>query len=447
MSVSFLRSAGAYIVKFLGTPVRGSKAAGEFIAVATLSTAQTLLELLRSRLASDIGRLKEARIRASEAETRGKDAEAEQKLAEAARAANEATHHKRRDAEARIERERRKAEVEKTRAETDAARMDAETRRMDAETRRLQAIAEAKARLMEALSGLRQQGGEAFFSEQNLREIIQLGIPQQEMADEQNVATPPGPAAVGGAQVTANSIGMHLALIPAGSFLMGSSVSQHPVRISKPFLLGVYPVTQQEYEQVMRDNPSYFKGDGRLPVEGVSWFDAVDFCNQLSEMEGRKPYYRRHGNTVSIAGGDGYRLPTEAEWEYACRAGTTREYSFGDDPGLLHEYGWFRDNSDGRPQPVGAKKSNPWGLYDMHGNVWEWCWDWYAEYSSDEVTDPTGPEEATYRVNRGGCWASGAEYCRSACRGRSGPTSRYQYLGFRLATVPPGQSGQGQATG
>ena len=175
-----------------------------------------------------------------------------------------------------------------------------------------------------------------------------------------------------GPNVITNSIGMKLVLIPAGEFLMGSPESdsdapdeekpQHKVRISKPFYLGVTEVTQEQYERVMGENPSRFKGDPQRPVEKVSWEDAVAFCRKLSEKEGRT-----------------YRLPTEAEWEYACRAGSQTKWSFGDDDSALKEYAWYLDNADSTTHPVAQKKPNAWGLYDMHGNVWEWCQDWYGD--------------------------------------------------------------------
>jgi len=228
-----------------------------------------------------------------------------------------------------------------------------------------------------------------------------------------------------------NSIGMKLKLIPAGEFMMGSPESddtaglyerpQHKVRITKPFYLGVYEVTQAEYEKVMEKNPSRPKGAAN-PVEQVSWDDATEFCRRLSSKEEKT-----------------YRLPTEAEWEYACRAGSTTLYSFGDAPASLGEFAWH--GSDYRTHPVGEKKPNAWGLYDMHGNVCEWCADWYDSryYANSPTDDPTGPEMATFRVYRGGSWGFSARLCRSAVRRRRSPEDGYHHLGIRVAADASGK--------
>ena len=247
-----------------------------------------------------------------------------------------------------------------------------------------------------------------------------------------------------------NSIGMKLVLIPKGTFIMGSLVSeegheknegQHEVTIGKDYYLGVTEVTQGQYEKTMGTNPSYFqkqvpsyfqkqvirKSDSSMyPVEMVSWEDAVEFCKKLSDL----PEEKKAGRV--------YRLPTEAEWEYACRSGSKSAYSFGDSSKSLGDYAWFYGNSDERTHPVGEKKANAWGLYDMHGNVWEWCSDWYDEYPKGAVSDPTGPKEGSYRVIRGGGWGYEAADCRSALRVRLTPVDRNRYLGFRLALSPSG---------
>jgi formylglycine-generating enzyme required for sulfatase activity len=192
-----------------------------------------------------------------------------------------------------------------------------------------------------------------------------------------------------------NSIGMKFVLIPAGEFTMGSPENeqgrdsnepQHKVKITKPFYMQTTEVTQAQWKAVMGNNPSYFKGND-LPVETVSWDDAQEFIKKLSAKEGVK-----------------YRLPTEAEWEYACRAGSTTKFYFGEDESKLDEYAWYHNNSDGKTHPVGQKKPNAWGLYDMHGNVWEWCQDWYGAdyYKNSPAEDPQGPASAESRVLRGG---------------------------------------------
>jgi formylglycine-generating enzyme required for sulfatase activity len=236
-----------------------------------------------------------------------------------------------------------------------------------------------------------------------------------------------------------NSINMEFILIPAGEFLMGSTqdeidrlvqrygddwrkyfereLPQHQVRISQSFYLGKYQVTQAEWQAVMGENPSSFKGDPNRPVENVSWNEVQQFIRKLNEKEGSNKY----------------RLPTEAEWEYAARAGTTTAYSFGDAPDQLGEYAWFDDNSGNTTHPVGQLKPNPWGLYDMHGNVFEWVEDWYGKYPAEPVTDPTGPPLGADRVLRGGSCCVGADYCRSAYRRDWLPATRLDGLGFRLA--------------
>ncbi len=226
-------------------------------------------------------------------------------------------------------------------------------------------------------------------------------------------------------QVITNSIGMELVYIPPGRFMMGSPETEsgrfsdegprRSVTISRGFWMGRYPVTQAQYLAVTGGNPSRFKGGDR-PVESVSWNDAAEFLEKLSEGEERN-----------------YRLPTEAEWEYAARAGTTTAYYFGDDAGRLGDYAWHSGSS--RTHPVGQKTPNAWGLYDMHGNVCEWCSDWYQDsYRGLPETDPTGPNTGTSRVLRGGSWLNDPGGCRSASRVRGAPGSRLSggSLGFRL---------------
>jgi formylglycine-generating enzyme required for sulfatase activity len=234
-----------------------------------------------------------------------------------------------------------------------------------------------------------------------------------------------------------NSIGMKLKLIPAGEFQMGSPADkedrddehQHPVRITKPFYVGVTEVTQGQWEAVMGTRPwsdeEYVKDGPDYAASYVSWEDAREFCERLSKREGKT-----------------YRLPTEAEWEYSCRGGTTTAYHFGDDASRLDEYAWFDDNAydvdEKYAHRVGQKKANPFGLHDMHGNVWEWCADWYESdyYKASPVDDPTGPSTASDRVYRGGSWSFSARFCRSADRSWNARSRRGSYLGFRVALVP-----------
>jgi formylglycine-generating enzyme required for sulfatase activity len=227
--------------------------------------------------------------------------------------------------------------------------------------------------------------------------------------------------------------------INGGTFTMGSPSSesgrdidegpQHQVTVSS-FFMGKYEVTQREYQAIIGTNPSNFRGDN-LPVENVSWYDAVEYCNRLSQREGLTPAYTISGTNVTWnRNANGYRLPTEAEWEYACRAGTTSEYNTG--PSIRDDTGWYSGNSGGRTHPVGEKPPNAWGLYDMHGNVWEWCWDWHGNYSTNAQTDPMGASSGSIRVLRGGWWGDAARGVRSAGRDFSTPSYRSEYVGFRV---------------
>ena len=254
------------------------------------------------------------------------------------------------------------------------------------------------------------------------------------------VATSGLAASSGGAgqKEIANTIGVKMELIGPGSFVMGSTTGPgderpaHRVELTKGFYMGVTEVTQEQWESVMPDNRSRYKGVDR-PVTNVTLEDCVEFCKLLTKKE------RAQGK---LPEGAEYRLPTEAEWEYACRAGSEANYGFGDSETDLGEYAWYRENS-GRTQPVGTKKPNAWGLFDMHGNVWEWCSDWYGSYSAEETEDPTGAPAGAKRVFRGGSWGSTAAYCRSAarnkCQGDNPKHYRLSGLGFRLVRTLPGQ--------
>jgi formylglycine-generating enzyme required for sulfatase activity len=246
-----------------------------------------------------------------------------------------------------------------------------------------------------------------------------------------------------------NSVGMTMMQIEPGRFFMGSPQSetdresdeaQHEVTLTRPFLMSATEVTQGQWEAVMGSNPSNFKGSKDLPVENVSWYNCVEFCNKLSAREGLTPAYTIQGTDVSWnRAATGYRLPTEAEWEYACRAGTRTKYNFGDRDADLGRAGRYDSNSGSKTHPVGAKTANAWSLYDMHGNVWEWCWDWYGEYPTGGVNDPAGPGQGANRVLRGGSWLGEARYCRSANRNYCDPGLSYSNIGFRVLAGSAGQ--------
>jgi formylglycine-generating enzyme required for sulfatase activity len=271
------------------------------------------------------------------------------------------------------------------------------------------------------------------------------GAPKSVAKTPKKLNERPRKAAKGPKMVT-NSIGMHFVLVPAGEFLMGSPTwdkdgqpderPQHTVRITRPFFLGACEVTQQEYQRVMGVNPSSEQLSPQQPVETVSWFDAVQFCNRLSEREKVSAYYEISGERVTILGGNGYRLPTEAEWEYACRARSNTKWSCGDDVQQLELYAWYKGNAGSHSHPVGEKAPNAFGLYDMHGHMWEWCWDRYGEdyYRHSPVDDPQGPSSGSLRIERGGDgWNNDPPHLRSAYRDHQVPSLRFRDLGFRVA--------------
>jgi formylglycine-generating enzyme required for sulfatase activity len=233
----------------------------------------------------------------------------------------------------------------------------------------------------------------------------------------------------------------NMVFIPPGTFRMGSPTNevdrslkegpQTDVTISRGFWMSKYLVTQAEYQALTASNPSFFNTnygfslDLTRPVDSVSWYDASSYCSELTQREraaGRIP-----NNSV-------YRLPTEAEWEYACRAWTSTRYGYGDDPGYtnLTNYGWYYFNSGSMTHPVGQKLPNARGLYDMHGNLEEWCHDWFGSYLGGSALDPQGPPTGTLRVIRGGYWEDSASSCRSASRNLHEPDAMHYHLGFRV---------------
>jgi formylglycine-generating enzyme required for sulfatase activity len=223
--------------------------------------------------------------------------------------------------------------------------------------------------------------------------------------------------------IVKSALNMELIWCPPGSFIMGPDGKDnpaHPVILTKGFYLGKYEVTQEEYQKIMDINPSRFKG-AKLPVEAVSWNDAVAFCEALSKKE-RAP------------NGWNFTLPSEAQWEYACRAGTTTNYSWGDEIKL--KLANYNDSALKRTVEVGSYQPNPWGFFDMHGNVSEWCLDWNGKFSNGSVTDPLGPKTGSGRVSRGGSWSANKSRLRSVDRNSHNPSHRLNYHGFRLCLAP-----------
>ncbi len=248
-------------------------------------------------------------------------------------------------------------------------------------------------------------------------------------------------------QTPTNVVVTDMVWMPPGLFIMGSppdevdrqpDETQHIVILTQGFFVGQHLVTQGEYLAVLSNNPSWFNGlrngtnygtDLQRPVESLFWYSAAAYCAQLTQLQqqaGRLPT-----NWV-------YRLPAEAEWEYACRAGTTTRFSYGDDPGYLNlpSYAWFFDNSAGVTHDVGLKLPNPAGLYDVHGDVYEWCQDYYGAYPDGVVTNPQGPANGATRVFRGGSWQYEGPACRAAGRYQAEPAAKFNFLGFRVVVAP-----------
>jgi formylglycine-generating enzyme required for sulfatase activity len=219
----------------------------------------------------------------------------------------------------------------------------------------------------------------------------------------------------------------NMVLIKAGAFARQKFI----VTLNHDFWLGKHEVTQAEYLALIGRNPSHLTNQLDAPVEKVSYFDATAYCSALTQRErqaGRLPQDYE------------YRLPSEAEWEYACRAGTTSQFSFGDAAAEAGPFAWTWENSGGSPHPVGQKQPNPWGLHDMHGNVWEWCLDWFGDYPAMNTTNPSGPVQGKFKVFRGGGWNNEAPFARSANRFMMAPATGIHFVGFRIVLAPVGVS-------
>ena len=254
----------------------------------------------------------------------------------------------------------------------------------------------------------------------------ELGAVREELAALAAASPAPEPT-VAPSETWTNDLQMTFVLIPAGSFEMGSESGdddERPVRslhIDKPYYISQFEVTQAQWFSIMESDPSKFSDDDNRPVENVSWEDAQAFIDKLNATEP----------------GATYRLPTEAEWEYAARAGSTTAYAFGDDAADLDAYAWYVDNASNTTHPVGEKQANAWGTHAMHGGVWEWVHDRYGPYPSGAASDSPDPPPGLRRVLRGGSWLSPAEDCRSASRSHAHPTFRGAHVGFRLVRTIP----------
>ncbi|MCY2995273.1 MAG: formylglycine-generating enzyme family protein [Planctomycetota bacterium] len=262
----------------------------------------------------------------------------------------------------------------------------------------------------------------------------------------------PAPSAPHATSATSSAIptksGVAMVLIPAGEFVLGDNHGEDDeqpaqrVEVSA-FYMDVHEVTQQSFQAILGRNPAKSIGPDK-PVERVSWFAAIQYCNMRSLRDGFQPCYDLRTQACDFAA-DGYRLPTEAEWEYACRAATTTRWSFGDQAGELGKHAWYKANSGKITHPVGEKPPNPWGLYDLHGNVAEWCHDFYADRydAGTSVKDPRGPTSGTERVLRGGSWKSSEDSCRCSARHSEAPGFAdvcfgYEAYGFRCVRRVPG---------
>ncbi len=255
--------------------------------------------------------------------------------------------------------------------------------------------------------------------------LFLLGCGQEKKSDLPTASTPP-PSAAAIPKPIPTPTGLEMVLIPAGAFIMGDDAGDddekpaHKVQVSA-FYMDTRELTQKAYEALMEKNPSKIK-QPENPVEQVDWYHAALYCNMRSLKEGLKACYDPKTLACDFEA-SGYRLPTEAEWEYACRAGNQTKYSFGDDTSKLRAAAWFKGNANQAPHPVGQKSPNPWGLYDMHGNVAEWCHDIYSEtyYQKKEANDPRGPATGDKRVLRGGSWRTSEDGCRSTARNSENP--------------------------
>ena len=391
--------------------LRAWQTAEGFEATGFLTRAQADGLIARARTA-ERRRAEEQREREAAERAAAEEVRQQREAAERAAAEQRRVEEQRREREAAERAAAEQRRVEEQRQQREAAeRAAAEQRRVEEQRREREAAERA------AAEEARQQ------REAAARAAAEEARRQREMAER---AARERAALAMSAEFT-NGIGMEFVLIQPGEFQMGADnitpreKPVHQVTISRAFYLGKYEVTQAQWRRVMGNNPSRFSNCYLCPVERVSWEDVQTFIDRLNAHEERASY----------------RLPTEAEWEYAARAGTQAAYHFGDAEQRLGMYAWYEANSGREPHTVGGKRPNDWGLYDMHGNVWEWVADWYGAYPSEPVRDPRGPSSGRARVIRGGGLAHSTDQCRVAFRGGGEPDDRDSYLGFRLALSFP----------
>ena len=253
--------------------------------------------------------------------------------------------------------------------------------------------------------------------------VFSLGIVFSQLGCSPSTSTPsPQPGSIPSTQPVEVQLvpTTNMIAIRAGTFIR----VKFPITITRDYWISKYEVTQAEFNSLLGKNPSHFTGDLNRPVEKVTYLDANAYCAEVSRLEraaGRLPSHYE------------YRLPTEAEWEYACLAGSTNRYSFSEEPGEPEKYAWTGENADAATHPIGLKLPNAWGLHDMHGNVWEWCSDWFEPYPPRPLTDPIGPVSGKYKVFKGGGWNQDVEFARSANRFMMSPSNGIHFVGFRLA--------------
>ena len=392
----------------------------------------------RRKREEEQARQEEERRREAEEERQARAEEERREEDARLRAKREWAEKLRNAEEAAIRAKRESAEAERREAEAARQRAEAERRRLEALRAReheLPPLGTVRPRTLPAAPGKPRAGGCGCALVALVLALAGGGVwwvthdPDALRTLEKAISGGGAKAAQREGQEITNSIGMRLRLIQPGSFVMGTNIGgpcpngldlpAHRVTLTRPYYLGVTEVTHEQYQAVMGGVPMKFEGANR-PVDNVHWEEAKEFCQRLSQKEGAS-----------------YRLPTEAEWEYACRAGSSTSYCFGDSEPTLGEFAWYSQNSDTQTHDVGMKRPNAWGLHDIHGNVHEWCEDSLRPYTSGGQVDPLGQPQGNFRIARGGSFIDGSPWCRSACRVEFGVVDRRDHLGFRVVRLLP----------